>query len=228
MSSKKIDRALYGPSFVEVIFGAILSFVLGTFLAAAFLILKPVPLVKVIPKEPVHGMVYYVEGSKDANKGRTWMRKRKALVAGQSVALTEDELNAAFETPGDKAKAAAPAPAASRPGGALFAAGTPNFRQINGALQIGVPCTINLSLLSFSQQFTVVATGGFNKQDDGFVFEPKTYYVGSLAVSRLPVVSDFVTRKILAAQNISGDLTEAWKKLGAVVIETKQLQLLMQ
>src|SRR5882724_793894 len=129
--SKKMDRALYGPSFVEVILGALLSFALGVVLATVFLIIKPVEAVKELPKEPVKGAIYYLAGSKDGSKGKAIVRKRKALVAGQSVALTEDELNLAFDAP-DKnkpappppppAKGKAPAPVAAAPAPAAPAA----------------------------------------------------------------------------------------------------------
>jgi|SRR5882724_11967904 len=250
--SKKIDRALYGPSFLEVILGAVLSFVLGLVLAAVYLIAKPIALVREMPKEPVRGMVYYIEGSKDVTKGKVWVRKKKVLLGGGSVALTEDELNAAVEVPPDKSKpvippspAPAPKPAApadkSKPGapaspatppmatpagppavpGQLLAVGTLNFRLHDGQLQIGVPCTVTVPVVGYNQPVTVVATGGFAREGDVFVFEPKSFYVGSLLVDRLPGVADMVTKKIMAAQTIPPDLAAAWKKLADVNFDAK-------
>lgn len=88
--SKKIDRALYGPSWVEVILGAVLSLVLGGLLATVYLVIKPVQTVKEMPKEKdiVRGAIYYIEGSNDATKGKQWTRKRQQLAAGESVVLT--------------------------------------------------------------------------------------------------------------------------------------------
>jgi hypothetical protein len=247
--SKKIDRALYGPSFLEVILGAVLSLLLGIALAAVYLIAKPVALVHEIPKEPVKGTVYYIEGSKDTTKGRAWVRKRKVLIGGGSVALTEDELNAAVEVPPDKSKpAAVPVPAAKPPAkppapgapapvatpagppavpGQLLAVGVPNFRLHDGELQIGVPCTITVPLVGYSQPVTVVAVGGFVKDGDTFVFDPKSFYVGSLLVDRLPGVADFVTKKIMAAQTIPPDLAAAWKKLADVNFDAKTKALVL-
>ncbi len=201
MSSKKIDRALYGPSWAEVIIGAALSLVLGVILAAAVLVLRPVQTVRELPKEPVRDAVYYIEGSKDSTKGRQWAAKHKLLNDGTSVALTEDELNAAFyvsappgKTPpppekakaGAKAKAPAPAPAPEPPAPAEVAAneglivpGAPNFRIHDNLLQVGIPCTLNV--YGFKLSVIVMATGGFGKGGDGVVFVPETFYLGSLA-----------------------------------------------
>jgi len=94
------------------------------------------------------------------------VRKRKALVAGQSVALTEDELNLAFDAPTRtsprhlrrRRKGKAPLrcrrAGPGRTGRQWRAAdrGAPNFRFLkDGELQIGIPCTINVNMLSYSQ-----------------------------------------------------------------------------
>jgi hypothetical protein len=237
MASKKIDRALYGPSWAEVILGAALSFGLGLLLAAALLILKPVPTVRELPKEPVPGVVYYIEGSKDATKGKLWASKHQMLASGTSVALTEDELNAIFASAPDKSKPAAAPPApkgqpatpaapATPPlpaNAGLIVPGTPNFRIHDNQLQIAWPCTLNV--LGFNQAVIVMATGGFSKTGDGFVFAPDDFYVGSLRVSRLPMLEGLVTKKILEAQPLPADLTAVWQKLSNVAIDGKTLKL---
>lgn len=248
MSSKKVERALYGPSWTEVILGAVLSFVLGGVLAAAVMIARPVKTVREMPKEAEiqRGMVYYVEGSKDSTKGKTWQVKRQQLVAGESVALTEDELNAAL---GPKTPAPAPAPVAPAPKGkgpapkapapapvaepapvvaanaGLIVPGAPNFRIHDNALQVGVPCTLNV--YGFQLPVVVMATGGFAKTSDGVVFAPDSFYIGSLQVNRLPALQGFVTKKILAAQSIPEDLDAAWKKVSDASVEGKTLKLSM-
>lgn len=248
MSSKKVERALYGPSWTEVILGAVLSFLLGGVLAAAVMIARPVKTVRELPKESERQreVVYYIEGSKDSTKGKTWQAKRQQLVAGESVALTEDELNAAL---GPKTPAPAPAPAAPAPKGkgpapkapapapaaepaaavantgGLIAPGAPNFRIHDNVLQVGVPCTLNV--YGFQLPVVVMATGGFAKTSDGVVFAPDSFYIGSLQVNRLPALQGFVTRKILAAQPIPEDLDTAWKKVSDASIEGKTLKLSM-
>lgn len=226
--SKKIDRALYGPSWFEVIFGAFLSVVIGVVLAAAYLVTKPVTTVKELPKEPVAGMVYFIEGSKDATKGRSWVAKRQQLVAGMSVQVTEEEINAAIagvNAPAPKkpgAKTEEPAPEAEAKPGHL-AAGAPNFRIRDGEVQISVPVTVNT--LELGLNLLVQARGGFEKQGDRFVFAPKTLLVGSCPVEKLPGVAGFALRQFLGAQAIPEDIAGAWAKLANVSVEGALLKL---
>ena len=219
MSSKKIDRALYGPSWTEVILGAFLSFALGVALAAATIVLHAELTVRELPKEPARGAVYYIEGSKDSAKGRQWLRKRQMLNEGSAVTLTEDELNTIFTAPAPKAKAGAAEDAG------FLTVGGPNFRLHDGLLQVGVPCT--LTLFGVKQPVLVVATGSFRKEASGIVFDPETYYVGSLDVGRLPIASDFITRRIVATQTVPEDLAADWKKLSDVKVESAGLKLSM-
>jgi hypothetical protein len=252
MSSKKVERALYGPSWTEVILGAALSFVLGLVLAAAVLIARPVKTVRELPKEAdrEREVIYYIEGSKDSTKGRQWQAKRQQLVAGESVALTEEELNTAFgaktsapapapapvapapkgKGPAPKTPAPAPAPAtppapAVAANAGLIVPSAPNFRIHDNVLQVGVPCTLNV--YGFQLPVVVLASGGFAKTDDGIVFAPDSFYIGSLQVKRLPALEGFVTKKILAAQTIPEDLSTAWKKVTDAGIEGKTLKLSM-
>lgn len=231
--SKKTDRAANGPSWTEVTLGAALSLVLGVVLGAALLIIKPVVQVKELPKEDARDpkAVYYIEGSRETAKARQAPAKRKAFVEGQSVTATEDEINslltaapAAAPKAGEKKDdKAAPPPA---PSGDLVSAGTPNFRIRDGALQIGVPVTLNA--LGLDQKVIVQARGGFEKKADGFVFEPAELYVGSCPVQRLPFVAGFVRNKVLAGQPIPEDIATAWKKVTNITIEGNSVKVAMQ
>lgn len=226
--SKKIDRALYGPSWFEVIFGAFLSVVIGVVLAAVYLVTKPVTTVKELPKEPVSGMVYFIEGSKDSTKGRSWVAKRQQLVAGMSVQVSEEEINAAIagvnaaasKKPAAKAEESAPA-AEAKPG--QFTAGTPNFRIRDGEVQISVPVTVNT--LELGLNLLVQARGSFEKQGDRFVFAPKTLLVGSCPVEKIPGVASAALRQFLGAQAIPEDVAGAWAKLANVSVEGARLKL---
>lgn len=240
--SKKIDRATHGPGMVEIVLGAFLSVLLGVVLGALLLIIRPVAVEKAMPKEPAKGVVYYIEGSRDTAKARQALAKRKAFVEGQSVTVTEDELNALLSPqaaaapgkPADKGKAPAKgkeadkgkekedAPPASDE---LLAAGTPNVRIGGGELQIGVPVTLNA--LGFAEKIIVQARGGFVKKDGGFVYEPSTIYLGSCPVQRLPLVADYVREKALAAQPLPDDVKASWAKLANVSIEGNSLKLTM-
>jgi hypothetical protein len=183
-----------------------------------------------------------MEGSKDATKGKPWAAKRKQLVAGTSVTLTDDELNAVFAPAPEPAKPAPPPAAKGKPAAPAAPAapsappplpanagpivpGTPNFRLSDGKLQIALPCTLNV--LGFNQQVVVLATGTFAKAANGFVFAADDFYVGSLRVSRLPMIEGLVTKKILEAQPPPDDLVTAWQKLSDVSIDGKTLKLTM-
>jgi hypothetical protein len=229
--SRKIDRALHGPSWVEVIFGAVLSLVLGVIVGAALLILRPVLVVKQMPKEDAIDptAVYFVEGTRETSKARDAVAKRKAFAEGQSVSVIEDELNAlagpaaTFAAP--KAGEPAGAPAATAASDQMMATGTPNFRLRDGALQIGAPVTI--SLLGLSEKVVVQARGGFEKQDGVFVYEPDVFYVGSLPVQRLPLLANYARAHFLNAQLVPDDVKAAWTKLASVSIDGNVLNLKM-
>jgi hypothetical protein len=238
--SKKIDR--HGPGWAEVILGATLSVILGVALGALLLIARPVVVAKEMPKEADRDRkaVYYVEGSRDPAKARQAAAKRQAFVAGQSVTVTEDELNTltgpatppgAPTAPKDKAKADAKGkeagkdapPAASTDD--AFAVGTPNFRINSGVMQVGVPVTVNA--LGLGQKIIVQARGGFAKDGNIFVFDPNELYLGSCPVQRLPLLSGYVRNKFLASQPIPEDIKTAWTKLSNVAVEGNALKLTM-
>jgi len=220
-------NALHEPSWAEVLIGAGLSLVLGVVLAAAHLVLKPVATVRELPKAPVAGNVYFLEGSKDTNKGNTWLRKRQAFLDGQSIDLTEDELNTAVATPIEKPKGGAGQPAsAAKPApanDALLTPGPVNFRIDGGQVQVGVPVKVNL----LDATVIVQAAGGFVKKGDTFTFVPKVFYVGSCAVGRLPMVKGLIMGRLCAAQSVPKELTDAWAKLANVSVDGKTLKLAM-
>jgi hypothetical protein len=223
--SKKIDRATHGPSWTEIILGIVLSTALGIVLGAVALMLKPAVTVKEMPKEPDTKAVYYIEGSRDTSKAKQAPAKRTAFAQGQTVSVTEDEINnliGASATPAAPAKpGATPPPAPSAEGALTF--GTPNFRIDGGALQIAAPVTVNAAGL----KLIVQARGGFVKSGDRFVFAPDTLYVGSCPVQRLPFLAGYVRSQFAAAQAVPEDLAAAWPKLANVAIEGKTLTLTM-
>jgi hypothetical protein len=233
--SIKIDRAKHGPGWGEVILGAVLSAILGVALGAVLLVLRPVIAAPVMPKEAdrVPNAVYYIEGSRDGgNGGRQALAKRKAFAEGQSVTVLETELNALASMPGtaaakpeEKAKPAdkaAPPPAASTQ---TVATGTMNFRLHDGALQVGVPVTVNA--LGVSPKFIVQTRGTFAKQGTVFVYEPREAYIGSCPVHRLPFVTGYLRGKFLESQSIPDDIRASWLKLANVSIEGNTLKLTM-
>ncbi|MEX2045344.1 MAG: hypothetical protein WD941_08325 [Opitutus sp.] len=229
--SKKIDRAVHGPGVGEIILGVVLSLALGAVLGAVVLMIRPVQAVKEMPKEEdrVSGAVYYIEGSKMTSRAGQAAAKRKAFTAGQSVTATEDEINSlitvskppAPNAPKD-AKQGAEAPA----GGETIAVGTPNVRISDGKVQVAAPVTLNV--FGFSQKMVVQARGEFVKGGEGFVYEPSELYVGSCPVERVPVLSGYVRKKVLAAQPIPEEIATAWKLVSDITVEGNALRVSMQ
>ena len=233
-----------GPGWFEVIFGAVLSVALGGLLGVALLCVAPVTVVKELPAEADRDPLatYFVEGSRDAGKGKNAKDKRKAFAEGQSVSVSEDDLNllagppVSFGTPrravpkgGAQPAPKSPrpaAPVAAKPGeeSDMFSAGTPNFRLHENTLQIGIPVTV--SALGVRQKIVVQARGTIVKQGDVFAFEPEKIFVGACPVHRVPYLDGYVREKLLA-QKMPGEIAASWAKLASVAIEGNTLRLTM-
>ncbi len=220
--NKKVQRALYGPGIVEVVFGAVLSLALGMVLAAGYLVFKPVSVVDKLPTEDKReeGMVYYVQGAKGEGQSGQLLRKQQLFLEGRSVVLNEYELNTwmassnnAPKKPDDPKDAKAPA------------ANELNFHISKGVLQIGLPYTVDL--LGLSGAVIIQTQGTFAKEGDVFVYEPSTIYIGSLPAQRIPILLSLLKKKIYAAQELPDDLAAAWKKLADVSLEGNVLRLTM-
>ncbi len=211
--NKKMQREQNGPSWTEVILGAALSLALGSALAAAFLILKPVTTVRERPKEPAKDVVYQVEGTRDASKARQLPAKQAAFLRGESVELIEEELNAL----------AAAAPSAPVPAGKAATASAPNFRIRDGAMQIALP--VQFAAAGLERRIVVQARGGFEQDNGVFVFAPDEMWVGSCPVHRLPLVPGVVMRRLFAAMTVPEELATAWRGLAEVTVEGNTLRL---
>jgi hypothetical protein len=94
VSFDKMNQTLLGPSTIEVALGAVLGLTLGAMAAAAYLVLKPVIVVTQMPKEMSLTAVYYQPGSANKAKSTAWPAKQDQFIAGTTVQVTEDELNA--------------------------------------------------------------------------------------------------------------------------------------
>lgn len=250
--SSKVDKAKHGPSMLEVGLGAVLSVALGLILAVGYLITKPARAVKEMPKDDKReaGVVYYIEGTKDASRSRQWKQKKQQLLEGKSVVVNEDEINAwlassapaAAPAPAPAAKPAAkpatpakPAdqkPAAEAPAPAAAAQpflnpGTLNFRVRDGQVQVSVPCTVSIDLLGVRQLVTVLATGRFEKSGDRFVFAPDKYYFGTCAGHRMAGLGVFLRLYVAGKLSLPEDIGPAWQKLTEVAVEGANLKLTM-
>ncbi|MCR6656386.1 MAG: hypothetical protein NVV63_11350 [Opitutus sp.] len=214
MSTK--NSAASGPSWTEVILGALFAILLGAALAAVFLVLKPVQVAKTPPtdEERKAGEVYFIEGSRNAPSLRALQEKQAAFFAGQSVQFTEDELNFLL------APAAAKPPATE---GKMVSAGTPNFRVADDLLQIGVP--LNLDVLGYKPTVITQVRGSFVRSDNVFVLEPGEFYIGSLPLHRIPGAASFVLKKLIRSATVPEEAAVAWGNLSDVRVEGRALHL---
>lgn len=212
---KKVERALYGPSVMEVTFGAVLSVTLGALLGAMTLIMTPVERVREVPEEAAVGQVFYVEGSRS---GGQYLRKRQLLLEGGTAELTlsEADLNAWI--------AATATPVNEGASGGLLTPQSINFRVAGDRLQIGVPSTLSLFGL-VTQEVILQARGGFERRGSRFVYVPEEFKVGGLATERFPGVASFLVGRLLGAQEPPEEMVVAWDALRDVRVVGNSLVL---
>lgn len=222
-----------GPSWTEVFLGAWLSLALGIVLGALSLILRPVVAVKELPKEAdrLPGAVYYIEGTRDGNKGRAAETKRKDFAAGKSVAVNEDDLNLLATPKTTPPPLPAPKPKAKGdetslpPMTAEAKVLPPNFRIRDGVMQISV--TTKISVAGIDQNVLLLAKGDFTRENGKFVFVPSTVTMGSCPMERLPFARGFALKKLLESQAFPEDVAASWDKLVAAHVEGSELKLTM-
>jgi hypothetical protein len=243
MKDKKLERALYGPSLFEVTLGAVLSVGLGVVAAVGYLVYKPVETVKALPKEAdrVPGQIYFVEGSKETGKAKQWRTKRKALAESTpgEIDLIEDELNAWFAPdvvakpapkPAAPGKAAEPAAPVDEPlPDELVTWSHPSFRIADNSVQVSCSATFNpLRMLALDVPLVVQANGGFEKDGDEFVYSPKTFYVGSLPVHRIPGATSYLIKRAKESQAMPEQGIAAWKKVANVTVDGRVMKIAIQ
>ncbi|MBA4138019.1 MAG: hypothetical protein C0518_11935 [Opitutus sp.] len=230
MADKKVEKALYGPSTLEVALGAVLGLALGVVFAAVYLIFKPVTAVKEMPKEPATGMVYYLSGRTDGNKARGWQQKVATFVKGGSVIANEEELNAwaaSISAPTGVARPVAPgAPAPAPAGGDFLSASGLNFRLEGERMHVGQKVLLNY--FGLAKEVVMQAEGGFTRTGDGFAFQPERLYLGSCPLHALPGASGALAKALVAKQNVPDDFRAAWAKITALAVEGGLLKVTTQ
>lgn len=232
MADKKLEKALYGPSVTEVALGALLGLLVGVLVACVYLVFKPVAQVKEMPKEPSRSTVYYIPGSESSAKSKTWSAKYKEFAAGNTLnlAVTEDELNAWANTlsvPPPAPKPGAKPEDAKKPvTDGIFNPGKPNFRIVDGKLQIGAKCLLNW--YGLTQEVTVLAVGSFTKSGGVFIYSPEKIFLGSCPVHLLPGVAGPLTGHLISKGKIPDEARAAWAKLDDVSIDAGALKLVAQ
>lgn len=221
-----------GPTWREVITGALMSVVLGAVLGLLHLVFKPVKVVSALPAEADRkaDTLYVVEGSHDPLKARQALAKRKLFAQGGSVTMTEDEINYLISPPlPANAKGAAKPkvdadPTAAAPPPSL-AVSPPNFHLHEGRVQILVP--VKVSAFGVDDTVSVVADGTFVKDGSIFVFSPSSLMVGSCPVSQIPYLDSLTFKKFFGEQPVPEDLANSWAKLTDVSVDGNALTLAM-
>ncbi|MCM2276171.1 MAG: hypothetical protein NDI75_15390 [Candidatus Didemnitutus sp.] len=236
MADKKIEKALYGPSTLEVALGAVLGLALGVAVACIYLVLKPVQLVKETPKEVAQGVVYYLPGKTDATKGRAWQTKQATFVSGGEIIATEEELNAWAASLGGAAPAAAPgaapkapaqpgAPAAPADSAFLSASGL-NFRLEGERMHVSQKVLFNY--FGLTKEVILQSAGGFTRAGEGFVFQPEAVYLGSCPLHAVPGTTGALLGTLLKQQKVPDDFRAAWAKISAIAVEGGLLKVTTQ
>jgi hypothetical protein len=233
MADKKIEKALYGPSLTEVALGAVLGLLAGVLTACVYLVMfQPVLTVKELPKEPVRGMVYFIPGAESNAKGRTWSAKQKQFIAGTTVTVVEEELNAwaASAFSGAPAPKAGAKPEEAKPAGpaltGIFNPGNPNFKITGGKLQIGTKCILNW--YGLTKEVTLVTTGELVRSGGKYVYSAQTLYLGSCPVHLLPAVAGPLMSTLMDKKKAPDDINSAWAKLTDVTLDGSTLKLTVQ
>jgi hypothetical protein len=232
MSAKR--KVQKGPSWFEVGLGAFLSVILGVLVGAAYLVERPVAKVTTIPKDAPTDAVFYIEGSKDSSG--VVEQKRKEFVSGQTITVSEGELNGFIESYSKVSAPPPPPPAAAKPGDKapppapaadlkVLDVGVLNARISGGKLQLGTSVTVNL--FGFNNSVFVQATGTVSRSGSGFVFDPERFYVGGCPMTRLLFLRDYAMKKLLYAQPPPDDVVAAWSKLSDVSISGTSMTLKM-
>jgi len=235
MANKKIEKALYGPSTVEVAIGAVLGLLLGVLVAAVYLVFKPVQSIKEPPKELAKGVVYYLPGKTDGTKARAWQDKVATFVKGGQVVATEDELNAwatALSGGAAAAKAEAkPAKPAEKPkteekkGDAAPASGSSDFLSASGlnfrveGNKLHIAEKVVLNYYGIAKEVVFQTTGTFERGGESFVFRADKIYLGSCPVHALPGIGGALTKALVAKAKVPDDFRAAWAKISALAVE---------
>ena len=247
MADKNIQKALYGPSYLEVALGAILGIAVGIFAAGLYFVFKPVEKVDKLPKELAPNVVYLIPGKDSTARAKGWQAKQKTFLASGEIMLREEELNAWGATlsdykpvdpkapvkPGTPPKKATPPkpgapakpeePAAPEAPEVFFAVGAPNFSIKENRLQIALVCKLNY--YGIGSEVWVKATGRFTRSGDTYKFTPAEFYFGSCPLHLIPVASTFVTSRLLSELKITDDMVQAWGRVNLVVIDGDQLKI---
>lgn len=210
------------PGLIGILFGAGLSVVLGGLLALVFFILKPVEVVRTMPKEPADGVRYFVEGASGSGGRATWERKVDLVAAGGgATSFTEAEMNAWSEETFETAKV----DEASKADSAMIIAGKPNFRIAGDKLQLGL---INdVVVLGLEQKLVLQAQGSFVRKGGGWAFEPTEFFLGGLPLHKLPMVASLVAKRFSPATELPAAVAKVLNQASSIVVGEEMVTVTM-
>jgi hypothetical protein len=212
-----------GPSGTEIAVAAVLSLLLGAMIGAGVLISQPVATVKELPpeKDRPRGAVYVVEGARDSSKSAEAIRKRQLFMGGQSISLSEEELNLVFAAP-----APAPGDKARKPEvviAGIFAVGEPNVRIADGLIQVAAPVRLTVPDLGF--KFIAQVRGTMVKKAEGFVFEPREMYLGGCPLGAIPFLAGMIRSRVGTIEVVPGEVRANWARLVDAAVDGRLLRL---
>jgi hypothetical protein len=212
-----------GPSGTEIAVAAVLSLLLGAMIGAGVLISQPVATVKELPpeKDRPRGAVYFVEGARDSSKSAEAIRKRQLFMGGQSISLSEEELNLVFAAP-----APAPGDKARKPEvviAGIFAVGEPNVRIADGLIQVAAPVRLTVPDLGF--KFIAQVRGTMVKKAEGFVFEPREMYLGGCPLGAIPFLAGMIRSRVGTIEVVPGEVRANWARLVDAAVDGRLLRL---
>jgi hypothetical protein len=200
------------PSLIGIFFGALLSIVLGGLLGVVAMAARPVEVVKAMPKEPVEGTRYFVEGAAPGYS-RTWEAKVEQLKAGAvELRFTEAELNAwagkTFKVEEVKEE--------QKAGVFLIIAGKPNFRFAGEELQVGM--VNELVLFGTTAPLVIQAQGNLARASGGaWSLNAKEAWLGGFPLHKFPPLMQAVSARFGAAERPE-ELTQALTKANRLEI----------
>jgi hypothetical protein len=204
------------PGFFSIVFGALLSMLLGAVLACFHLMATPVQVLAADPKEPEAGKVYFVRTA----KGGDWERKVAQLKnsnTGLVVRFSDAELSGwagklfeQFMLERDKNPD-------GREARAKEAGSMASARIAGEQVQAGIVLHRRGALVA--ETFVLQARGGFSRGPFGWRFDPDEVYVGSLPLHKLPAVGLLLRTSMQSWKNELRDADSITIEKGVLAVQ---------
>ena len=216
MARNKIGPESFGKLVVGGI-GILLWGSVGVFIAALFLIMKPVNEVRRMPGEDdIKPGVYYIEGQRSGIDGAGWVAKRNDLISEVpfELALNEQEFNQWSSLSfGDRRKELMVEYSTVK-----IEPGIPLFRIADDTLQVGIP--VEISGIGENRRIILQATGTFvEEKDPGYQFQPDKVYLGSCRIPNFQGVSSLVVSGLAEVMSFPEDVRSAWPTITTAQVE---------